>query len=191
MSDELVQVPKTFLDKLTSIFIERNVEAKETDTKEADINEAQVVTIDEFQSLKSERDDFEAQLNEMKAEIERQEKLSAILEEFETEEYGMSYIELGKSDEAAEMLARMDDEVRAWVLSNFKALSKQVEESSLIKEHGSSAGGTDESDPLMLLNSVIKEKQAAESLSYIDALEVIKKEQPDLVAAAYSEKENK
>lgn len=139
-----------------------------------------------FQAAVAERDQFKAELEKLQAEREAAEKLAAIRAEFDTEEFGMSYIELGKSDEAARMLAGMTDEQRTWVLQNFKALSKQIDESALTGERGTAGAGVDAGDsPVEKLNAAILARTTEKEISYGQAAQEIQTEQPDLVKAAY------
>ena len=135
---------------------------------------------DNFEAIQAERDDFKAQLERFTAEKEKADLMSAIRGEFDTEEYGMAYIELGKAKESAEMLAGMTEDQRKWVIDNFKAMSAQIKESALTDELGDDdplEGGADAFD------AAIKAYAAEKSVSYADALAAVAKEKPELYAS--------
>ena len=180
---EVVQVPTKVWDKFMSLITPEKVEGNEPETPE--------VKVEEFEALESERDDYKAKVDAMETDKELQEKMSAIEAEFDTEEYGTAYIELGKAEESAKVMASMDDEQRSWVMTNFKALSKQINEGALIKELGSGGEGIDEDNPLEQLNAIVFAKSKEKDITYLEALDLVREEQPDLVASAYPKKEIK
>ena len=177
MSDT-VQVPIKVWDKFMTLF-------PNPEKIEEEAPEVQAVDVEKFEAMESERDDFKAKFEAMEAEKELQEKMSAILEEFETEDYGTAYIELGKAEDSANILSGMTDEQREWVMTNFKALSKQIDESALIKEKGTSGAGIDEGDAPGQLNAVVKARATEDKISYSAALALVRAEQPELVNEAY------
>ncbi len=178
---DTVQVDRSLWEKLTAnLFAE-----KPADPVPAPEAPEEVVETEEYKALAVERDDYKAKFDTMEAEKVKSEKLSVIAKEFDTEEYGTAYIELGKADESAEMLSKMDDEVRAWVLTNFKALSKQIKESALTEELGTAGEGIDEDDSVGQLNAVILARAKKDKVSYNEAMQFVIEEQPDLVKEAY------
>lgn len=181
---EVVQVPNKLFDKFMSLLTpDVPEEPKEKDEP--------VVEVEEHEALKSERDDYKAKVDSMEADKELEEKMSAIEAEFDTEEYGTAFIELGKAEDSAKVLASMDDEQRSWVMTNFKAFSKQIDEGALIKEVGTGGEGIDEDNPLGQLNAIVFAKSKEKDITYLEALELVTAEQPDLVASAYPKKEIK
>ena len=126
----------------------------------------------------------------MEAAEKQKEVLSAIEGEFDTDEFGAAYQELAKAEGAVEILAGMEEKERDWVLTQFKAFSKQIDESALLKVKGTDLEGIDEDDPVAQLNAVITLRSVADKITYAAALELVRAEQPDLVTAAYG-KENK
>ena len=149
------------------------------------------VDVEKFEALQTESDGYKAKIESMEADQELQEMMSTIAGEFDTEEYGAAFIELGKAEESAEVLASLDDKQRSWVMTNFKALSKQIDESALIKEKGTIGEGIDDDDAVGMLNAVVLAKQKEEKVSYNEAMELVKAEQPELVESAYPQKESK
>jgi hypothetical protein len=188
MSDETVQVPKTLWDKFTAWFdkrVEEPAPVPGTDPKDPPAPEVP----EEFKAAVTERDQFKAELEQLKAKNVQIERLAAIQAEFNTTEFGMSYVELGKAEEAATMLAGMSEEARAWCMRNFKALSKQIDESKLLAEHGSAGNSDLPDDPRAKLDAVVRAKAVEAKVDYNAALQIIVKEQPDLFKAAYGKKE--
>ena len=90
----------------------------------------------------------------------------------------MAYVELGKADEAAQMLQGMTDEQRAWVLGNFKALSKQIDESALVGERGTSTHSELEGEEA--INAAVKAEMEASKVGYVQAFEAIRARNPEL-----------
>jgi len=180
MSD-YVEVPKSFFEKLLGKAVPEPVEAELGEFKAEPIEESE-----EYKAMVQERDEFAVKLESLEAEKKLQEQMSAILEEFETDEFGVAYVELGKADESVEILASMDEKQREWVITQLKALSKQIDESSLLKEKGADGEGIDSDDPKSQLDAIVRAKSIEDKISYNEALQIVRAEQPDLVAGAYS-----
>ena len=178
---ETVEVPKTFWDSVVTFF-----QAPEKDTEEVQPEkDAPEVDIEKFEAIKSERDEYQAKLDEMEAQAEREQLMSDIRGEFDTDEYGAAFQEMPESDETIEMLVGMDEEQREWVLTQFRAMSKQIDESALTGEEGTSGEGVDADNPREKLNAVVEAKAKEESISYNEALSIVSNEQPELVNEAY------
>jgi hypothetical protein len=98
------------------------------------------ISADALAAIQTEKDELQAKVDEMKAEQEKVLLLQTIKSEFTKdgaeEKYGAAYIELGESEEAAQMLASMSPEHREWVLSRFKAFTAQIKESELTSPKG-------------------------------------------------------
>ena len=185
---DTVEVPIKFWDKfMAGLFVSPPEKPEVTDPKDTVV---EVVETEEYKALAVERDDLKSKFDAMEADKKKAEKMGAIAAEFDTEEYGTAYIELGKADESAEMLSKMDDEVLAWVLTNFKAFSKQIKESALTKELGTTGEGIDEDDSAGQLNAVVEARAKEDKISYTAALKLVGAEQPALVEA-YEKKEDK
>ena len=175
---EMVSVPKPFWEVFLAKF---SREDKPEPVTEPETEPA--VDIDAYEAalLKAEKaDEYKAQLDRMEADAEKAVQFAAIKSEFDTDKYGTMFIELGKADEAVEMLQKMDDEVRGWVMQNFKAMSKQIDESALMAEKGTSGGGLPE-DPREALDIAIKAKMEEEKVDYNAAFRMIREESPELV----------
>lgn len=179
---DTVEVPISLWDKMTAMF---------TPPEKVEVVEPldPVVKVEDFEAMESERDDYKAKIDAMEADKEKAEKLSAIAAEFDTEEYGTAYIELGNAEESAEVLAGMSDEQRDWVMTNFKALSKQVDDSALLKEKGTTGAGIDEDDGVGQLNAVVQARAKEDKISYNEAVKLVSAEQPELVINAYGKEE--
>ena len=184
---DTVNVPATVFEKLFAPLLVK----KEDPAPVVEQEDPEVVEVAKFEALQVEADAYKAKIEAMETKEKADALKATIMAEFDTEDYGMSYIELGKAEGAAEMLAKMDDEVRSWVMTNFKALSKQIAEGALMEEHGSGGAGGSEDNPVALLNAVVQAKSIEDKISYPDALALVQVEQPDLVATAYPEKEIK
>ena len=175
---DTVEVPIKFWDKfMAGLFV--------NPPEKPEVKEPEVPTVDveKFEAMELERDDYKAKIETMEAEKEQKEKMSAIAKEFDTEEYGTAYIELGNAEESAEVLAGMSDEQRDWVMTNFKALSKQIKDSALIGELGTTGEGIDEDDAAGQLNAVVLARAKEDKSSYAAALSLVSAEQPELVEA--------
>lgn len=166
---EVVEQNTTVMKKILSIFEKPEPEpAPQPETED-------------YSAIEKERDDYAAELKTLKADKEKAELMTAIKGEFEKEEFGTAYIELGKTEKAAEMLAEMSDEQRAWVIQEFGALSKQIDESKLTGELG-------EDDPVPLagtdaFSTAVTEHQKENKVEYMAAVQAVAKEKPELYAS--------
>lgn len=175
MSDEMVTVPASFFDKLTSLF------AKKAEQPEMPAVEPEQP--DELSAAINERDDYKTKYEAMLAEQAKAEQLTAIRKEFDTDEFGTAYIELGKADEAAEMLASMSEPQRAWVLQSFKALSAQIKEGEITGEKGSNAEGAVEGAEGA--HAAILKYASEKNVSYNQAIEALRVENPEIIKEAF------
>lgn len=180
---EVVEVPKTFWDSVVDLF--QSPGTKEEEQPEKEVPE---VDVEKFEAIQSERDEFEAQIEAMKAEQEREELEAEILGEFDTEEYGAAYQEMAEDEDMVGMLAEMGEDQREWVLTQFRALSAQIKEGGLTKEHGTSGDGIDAESPREQLDIVVSQRANEKEVSYGAALKEIEREQPELVKEAYGGK---
>lgn len=163
MTTPKVEMPENFwekgIEKLTAAFKPEKPEDPEPD---------------KFAAVEKERDDYKAEVEQMKADDAKKEQMAAIQAEFDTEEFGFSFIELGKAPEAVDMLGRMEEDVRAWVMTTFKALSGQIKESGLTDEIGD-VGADGDANPAEAFNAVVLSIQAKDpKLDYNAALGVAK-----------------
>jgi len=173
---DTVQVPMKVWDKFMTLI---------TPPEKEEVIEPLVpeVDVEKFEAMESERNDYKAKIESMEAEKELKESMSAITAEFDTDEYGVAYQELAKVEDAVEILAGMEDNEREWVLTHFKALSKQIDEGSILGEKGTTGDGIDEEDTAGQLNAVVEARAKEDGISYTAALSLISEEQPDLVEA--------
>lgn len=166
MTDETVQVPKGLLDRFMAIFDKRMSEPETPEPAPAPVVPDEFKA--QFESATKERDEFKARLDAMEAE-----KVKAA----RVEHFGAQLKET-KVSEGAEILAAMSDEQAAWVVTQFKALSAQVNESALFSEKGTSGGAAPTT--LEALDAAIKGKMADAKLDYNAALIALRQEKPDL-----------
>lgn len=174
---ETVEVPKQeFWDKVTALF--SSSEEMEQAPPELEVD------VDKLEAVQSERDEYKAKLDAIEAERKREELMSSIGAEFETDEYGAAYQDMGESEGAVDMLASMDKEQREWVLEKFRALSAQVDV-ELEEELGTSGEGIDEENPMGQLNALVSERAKADGVTYNEAVKLVRSEQPDLFEKVY------
>lgn len=169
MEAEVVSL--SILEKAVAILRPEKVEEVEPEVVMPENYEAEQEELSELRKDKAERKEADA----------KAEALSAVKKEFDTEEFGISYIELGKADEAAEMLAGMSEEQREWVLVNFKALSAQID-AGVTGELGNTGDG--ETDPNVDARDVAVKAYAAEhEVGYVEAFKAVLTAQPELFEA--------
>lgn len=176
MSDasEMVSVPRSWIERLFG--------RTDPDPAPDPIKPPAPTEPDKLTAIQAERDDFKAKYEALEADKVKAEQLDAIRAEFTTEEFGTAYIELGKVEQSAEMLSRMDDEMRAWCMQTFKALSAQIDESALTGAPGSSGNG-DPGDPVQAFDAAVKLAVTEKSISYPEAVALVSREQPELLTA--------
>jgi hypothetical protein len=170
MGEDTVSIP--ILKQVADLFRSTPIEA-------ATLEVEPVVTVPEdYEAVKKEKVDLEAwKADKLEAEA-KSERLTAIRKDFDTEEFGAAFTDLGKAEESAEMLSRMDDDVRAWVMTNFKALSTQIKESKLTEELGSEGEGDTEGKPLG--DHVVEYIAAHPDVDYNGAVAALAREKPEL-----------
>lgn len=164
---DAVSIP---LDKLREIFTGGGNDPKEP--------EPQLVEIvpEDYEATKARVEELEAEKAERLEADAKAETLAAIRKEFDTEEFGLAFVELAEAEDATEMLSRMDDEARAWVMGQFKALSAQIDESKLTEERGSEGDGDLEGDP----DAVIRAYMDEHSVGYIEAFDAVRASNPEI-----------
>ena len=171
MTVETVEVPKKWYEGLGDFFKKEN--GPDTETKEPEEKP------DEFTAVEKERDEFKSQLDTMKAKQEQAELFTAVKAEFESDEFGAAFQGVGEEDEAIKMLASLPEAERAWVLTQFKALSAQIDESKLTGEIGEDADPISD-DPVIAYNAAIKAHQEEHKTSYQEAINAVNVEKPEL-----------
>jgi len=170
MGEDTVSIP--ILKQVADLFRSTPIEAATLEV------EPKVVDTEDYSALKTQVATLEAEKATRLEADAKAERLTVIRKDFDTEEYGTAYIELGKAEESAEMLSRMDDDVRAWVMTNFKALSTQIKESKLTEELGSEGEGDTEGKPLG--DHVVEYIAAHPDVDYNGAVAALAREKPEL-----------
>ena len=119
------------------------------------------------------------------AEREQAEALAARVAHFTTE------LTAVKVDTAlAVVLAALPDETTAPIVTAFKALAAQVDETVLLRARGTQPAPGTEGDPRAALDAAVKAKLTeTKTTDYNAALELVRAEQPALFAAAFGGKE--
>lgn len=140
----------------------------------------------EFKAVAIERDDYKAKLEAFQAEQAAKEAKSALVATLQKkEDYGAVFADATAADEAAGVLAGLTESQREFVLRNFRALVAQIDESKLTKEVGDEQAQALGDDPKALFNAAALKIASDRKINYNDAMEVVKKETPDLFNAAF------
>ena len=181
MTVENVTVPKSLWEKVESWFVIREP-AKEPPAPEPK-TEPEPQT-DKFDAVVAERDNFKAQLDQLKAEQVKKEQLSAITVELQDKEkFGAVYVELKAAEEASGVLAGMTPEQREWVMRNFKAFIAQIKESNLTEPAGSEGANDLEANPAEAFLARVTAYAAEKKIDFIAASQAVAVNEPDLFAA--------
>ncbi len=182
MTEEFVSVPKTFWESVSSFF------KPAAPAPEPPPEPVKAVAQDKFEVAVKERDDFKSKFEAMQAENARKETISKLAAELQSKDekgkqlFGMQYVELKSANEAAEMMAGMTEEQRAWCMRNFKAYAAQVDESKLTASLGSNETGNSD-NPVEAFDAAVRAKSLELKIDYTVALQKVAGEQPDLYAA--------
>jgi len=166
---ENVTVPAKLWDKFMAWFDTNSTPEPKPEPKP---DPAPVIDVDKFEALTAEnkelKEKFEAQ--RLEAELSgRVEKYAAQIAETKA-----------TTDGAGEMLASMNDDQAVWVLTQFKALSEQIDESALTGEVGS-IGDAPPDNPKDKLDAAITAKMEEAKVDYNEAYRLVYAEQADLV----------
>lgn len=168
MAEETVQVPKGIFDTFVSWF-KRTAEPQPEPEAPAP---AEPVIPDEYKAAVVERDELKARL----VALEAQQAQNARVEGYAAQ------LKETKIAEGAEMLASMTDEQAGWVVTQFKALSAQVNESALTGEVGSTGDGPTE--PKDVIEGAVKaHMEEHKEATWLEAFDAVRHAQPDLFAA--------
>lgn len=180
MADETVNVPKSFWEKVEAFLFTKQEPPKITDAgvvkPPVDDNP------DEFAAAIKERDQYKAEIEQMKAAQVRAEKLDALVKELQSEKFGAAYVELKTAQEAADILAGMTEDQRAWVMRNFSAYIAQIKESKLTGEIGSTGEGAPE-QPGEKFDAKAKAYAAEKKVDLIAAYQAVAASDPELYQA--------
>ena len=124
----------------------------------------------------------------MKAKETKAELFTAIKAEFDEGEkkdkdkFGAAFQGIGKEVENIEMLASFDKGQREWVLTKFKAMSAQIDESKLLDEQGDNADPISD-NPVDAYNAAITAHQDEHKTDYPTAMNAVNVEKPELARA--------
>ncbi len=182
MSEETVQVSKSLLETLLG-FLKPKQDEPPVETPPDGVKP------EEFKAITSERDNYKAQLDTLKAESQAKELRSNLTAQLQSKEkFGMVYVELKSAEEASAVLATMSPEQREWCMRNFAAFIAQIDESKLLGETGSESAETIGANPVAEFDAQVKKIAAEKSIDYNSALTVAKTTHADLFKAAYGGK---
>ena len=172
-------VPKNLWDKFNAF-----LESKLTPAEPLKVE----VIPDDYEAAKLERDELKSkQLEREQADKTAAVKTELIAKLQKKEDFGALYTEPLAADEAANVLAGMNDEQREWVMKNIRALNAQADASKLLVETGSAGGAIE--DPKAAFNALVLKYGAEKKVDYNAAFEIIKTENADLFASAFARKE--
>jgi len=164
MTEDKSIIPPEWLEKFSALF-----------SRAEKITE---VNAEQFSALKQERDDYAAKFAQLEAEKKAADTLAGIVTELKSDKFGSMYIEVGKAQEAAEYLARMDEETRGWAMRNFSALAAQAKSPDLFTEKGSNTPAP--ADPADMLKTAIDAYQIEHKVDFVAAYEAVKSTKPEL-----------
>jgi len=169
MTNETVTMPVSWLEKLFS------GGGRNNDAQPPAVDSAPSQPED-YTALAKQRDDLAAQIATMQAE---QAQLARVAQ-FTTE---LKPTKLAELKEAPQMLASMTDAQAAWVVTQFSALSAQIDESKLTGDVGNSTNDPTDIDPVTSLTAIVQTRAATDGTDFNTAFKVVAQEQPELVAA--------
>jgi len=173
MTENTIEVPKTWFDKVIEFFSVKPVEKPEPEIEPQPEQEPKI-EVEKFEAIQAERDEYRAQLDALKAEAEKNTRLdqfSAKLQEAKVDVEG-----------GAEMLSSMTDEQAEWVMERFRALSAQVNESALFEEKGTTGEGLPE-NPADKMTYLIKQRAEEKGIDWHAAYMEVSRENPELFGA--------
>jgi hypothetical protein len=184
MSMETVQVPKDFWESIKTVF-KGQPEPEPQKPEQFDATQT-----DEYKAVAVERDTLKAQLAEIEAENKKNELVSQLTAELQDKEkFGMQYVELKGAQEAANVLATMDEVQREWVMRNFKAVIAQVKLGDPTKEVGKTGTNDADTDPVMAFDAEVQRVVTEDKLIYAQAALKVAQEKPELYKAYKEAKE--
>lgn len=175
MSDETIQVPKTWFDGVVD-FIKRDGPKEEEPMP--------ITETDEYKAAVEQRDNLQAELDQLKADEAQKGLLGSLTADLQDQEkFGMAFIELETASEAADMLSGMSEDQREWVLRHFKAFIAQINESELTGEEGSDQENTTSDDPAEAFDAAVRAISVEDKVDYNTALQKAIKDHPELYTA--------
>ena len=137
------------------------------------------------EKLEAELSEREQALEEYRAKMEKleaEEKRAARISHFAAE---LEETAVAEDEDLHEALAGLDDEIAEPLVRRFKALSAQID-GSLEEDVGSSDDPKpDDENPAVQFNAAVAKKmKETEGLTYPQAFDMVRREQPDLARAA-------
>jgi phage I-like protein len=166
MSEENVSVPAKLWDAFTAFLLKKN----------EPVEIVKEVIPEDYTATKQERDEFKSKLEAQ----ERDANHKVLVEKYETE------LKDTKVDPSlAELLADLPEEKAGLVMRQFKALSEQINDTSLIEEKGKDASGVT-GDPKAEFNTVVLTIAKEKGIPYTAAFEVVKVSHADLFKSAFA-----
>ena len=175
MSDATVNLPVSVFDRLMARFAKEPEEPKQEIPLETPVDEYTA----KYETAQAEVDKLAAQVADMEAQAEQGERVAHFAAE-------LTDTVLVEDAEIHALLAGLDEESATAVLTKFKALSAQINESALTGDLGNS-GDADERPAVTRLNDLAAEKMKEAKVDYNAAFAMVKAEQPDLYDAYQTE----
>jgi hypothetical protein len=170
VNDDRYQVPASFFDRIAG-WLDRSQQEPGNPEKppQADNFEAQVATMQA--EFKAKEDEFNAKIQTLEAEQQHGERVA---------HFTAALQETVKAGDTAlvELLAGLEKETADKLVTEFKALSAQINESNLTDPVGSNPGAP--TDPAQAYAAAVLEYQSKHSVPYNVAVREVNKAQPDL-----------
>lgn len=164
--EENITLPKSFYDQFVApLFKKPEVEI-------------QTVVPEDYEATKIERDNFKAQIESQKAEVERSGRVV---------KFSAELAETKADPTLAELMADLPEEKAGAIMKQFRSLSEQIDTGALLGEKGSEGKAIE--DPKAEFNARVLKYSAEKNVEYNKAFEIIKTENADLFAQAFSRKE--
>ena len=170
MSENMVSVPASTWDRFMALFLDR-----ESDKSEPKQQQPQEPQNDEYatqvQTLSAEVEQYKVKLERMEAEREA----AARVANFAVE---LKETVIADDVEIQTALSRMDEATAKMLVTKFKALSAQIEESKLTGEIGSSGDPETSGSDAVLAEA--KKYSAEKGVSFNDAITYLAQTRPEL-----------
>ena len=174
--EENVSVPRELYETLTGLF-KRNAEPAPVPDP---VTPEPAPEVAKFAALQKERDDFKAELAELKAASEKKERVDKFTAQLQKTALVDEEGNVGEG--APEMLSGMDPAVAEWVMVQFNALSARIDQSALYSELGRATQSDNASLNATDLFGIEIDKYmtAHPDVSNADAFSAVAYEQPKL-----------
>lgn len=135
----------------------------------------------EYQQAQAEIKQYKAQVAEYQQAQARQERIAHFATEFNEVEA------LEKDQELHELLADIDEEQAALLVTKFKAITEQARVANLTEDVGK-AGGDVQGDPETVFDAAVRKVADEKGINYAKAMNIVREEQPELFKAYYGGK---